>query len=177
MAQAITLEGLKKQMILSIHGRKLGISYGNSSDVQAAGAPEFLVGVAGLRTPTTVVTTASTAADQIPAYGVTIFQTTGASTSGTTYHSIQNPIPGLSAMVVNGSTLAMTLWLNGSTGTTSVLGWGQPSGAATSGLTTATAVNLPKLGTYVCLTALTTGVWLMESAFGTTVTTWATSAT
>lgn len=177
MAQTITLEGLRSQLITQTFGRRLGFQYGNSSDSAAGGEAQFLAGPKGLRTPTITITTASTLADQVPAYGTVLFQTSGASTSGTTYHSVQSPVPGMSVLVVNDSTLAMTLQLNGSTGTTAVVAHTQPSGAGTSGLTTATAVNLPKLGTFVRLYGLTTAIWFAESNWGTTVTTWGTSAT
>ena len=177
MAQTITLAGLRNQLITSVFGRKLGFTYGNSSDSQAGGDPSFIVGPMGIRGPTVTVTTASTAADQIPAYGTVILNTTGASTAATTYHSVQNPIPGQSVTIINGTTIAATVYVNGSTGTTSVLMYAQPSLAGSSGLTTAQAINLPKLGTYVCLTAMSTALWFAESAWGTTNTTWGTSAT
>lgn len=177
MAQTITLEGLRSQLITQTFGRRLGFEYGNSSDSAAGGEAQFLAGPKGLRTPTVTITTASTLADQIPAYGTVIFQTSGASTSGTTYHSLQNPVPGMSVLVINDSTLAMSVWLNGSTGTTAVFGHTQPAAFATSGLTTATAVNLPKLGTWFRAVGLTTAIWFVESNWGTTVTTYGSSAT
>lgn len=175
MAQTITLEGLRSQLITQLYGRRLALSYGNSSDTAAAGEAQFMVGPKALRVPTLTITTASTAADQVPPYGNVIFNTTGASTSGTTYHSVQNPVPGVSVRVTNISTLAMTLWLNGSTGTTAVFGYARAIG--TTGITTATAINLPGVAASVILTGLTTATWLAESNFGTSVTTWGTSAT
>ena len=175
MAQTVTLEGLRSQLLTSVFGRRLGMAYGNSSDAESGIEPQYLVGVKGVLTPTLNLTTASTAADQIPPFGTVYI--TGNTTSGSTYNGVQNPVPGQGVIIVNGSTMAVTVYLNGSTGTTGVLGYSQPSGAATSGLTTGTAVNLPKLGTYVALTALTTGIWFVDSNWGTSVTTWGSSMT
>lgn len=179
MAQTVTLEGLRSQIITQLYGRRVGLAYGNSSDAAAGGQAAFMVGPAAHRWPITAISTASTAADQIPAYGITLFNTTGASTSATTYHSILNPIPGVTALVVNQSTLTMTLQLNGSSGTTAVVAYciGAGVGAGSTGLTTATAIKLPVPGSAVRLTGLTTGIWVAESRFGDTVTTWGTSVT
>jgi len=170
MAQSVTLDGLRNQIITSIFGRRLGYAPGNQID-----ASEYLVGPKALRAPTLTITTASTAADQIPAYGTVIFNTSGASTAGTTYHSVQSPVPGVSVRVINASTLAMSVWLNGSTITTAVLGYVRA--ILSSGLTTATQINLPGVGASVLLTGLSTSVWQVDSHFGTSVTTWGTSAT
>lgn len=175
MAQSITLEGLRSQIVRSLYGRQFGFTLGNSSDQDLA----YLAGVKALRAPTLTVTTASTVGEQIPPYGVTLFNTTGASTQATTYHSIQSPIPGVSAVIANLSTLTMTLWLQGSSGTTAVFGYaiGAGVGAGSTGLTTATAIKLPVPGSMVRLTGLTTAIWLVESRFGDTLTTWGTSVT
>ena len=173
MAQTITLEGLRNQIQTQVFGRRIGFAPGNSSDTNT----EYLVGFRGVRQPTVTITTASTAPDQIPPYGVAILNTTGASTSATTYHSVQNPVPGSNVLIINGSTIAATVYVNGSTGTTSVLAYAQPNGTFSSGLTTGQAINLPKLGTYVWLTAMSTALWFAESNWGTTVTTWGSSMT
>ena len=176
MAQSITLQGLRSQLITQVFGRRLAFSYGNTSDQQAAGEAQFVVGPVAFRRPTVTLTTASTAAEQIPAYGTVLLGTSGASTSATTFHSLQNPVPGVDVLIINASTLAHQIWLNGGTGTTGVLGYVQPSGAASSGLTTATSINLPKLGTWVRLTGLSTLLWQAESNWGTTITTYGSSA-
>ena len=125
MAQTVTLQGLRSQLITQIYGRRLALSYGNSSDQGlTAGDAQFLVGPVALRSPTVTVTTNSTLADQIPAYGTVLLNTTGASTSGTTYHSVQNPIPGVSVLIMNLSTIAAAIYVNGSSGTTNVTAYG-----------------------------------------------------
>jgi hypothetical protein len=172
MAQSITLEGLRNQSITQIFGRRAALAPGNSS----ASDVEYLVGPRAFRNPTVTITTASTAAEQLPAYGTVLLGTSGASTSATTFHSLQNPIPGVEVLVINTSTLAHQVWLNGGTGTTGVLGYAQPNGAASSGLTTATSVNLPKLGTYFKAKGISTALWFVESNWGTTVTTYGSSA-
>ena len=175
MAQTVTIEGLRSQLLTSVFGRRLGMAYGNSSDAESGIEPQFMVGVKGVRTPTLNLTTASTAADQIPAFGTVYI--TGNTTSASTYNGVQNPVPGQGVMVVNGSTMAVTVYVNGSTGTTGVLAYAQPSLAGSSGLTTGTAINLPKLGCYAYLQALTTAIWFVEANWGTTNTTWGSSMT
>lgn len=170
MAQTVTLDGLRNQIITSIFGRRYGLAPGNQIDNS-----DYLVGPKDLRKATITITTASTAADQIPAYGTVLFNTTGASTAGTTYHSLQSPVPGVTVKVVNLSTLAMSVWMNGSTVTTAVLGYVRA--ILSTGLTTATQVNLPGVGASANFTGLTTAIWLVESHFGTSVTTWGSSAT
>lgn len=172
MAQTITLEGLRSQLITQMYGRRLALSYGNSSD-QAGGEAAFLVGPRDIRRQTVTITTASTAAEQIPAYGTVLLNTTGASTSATTYHSVQNPIPGVSVMITNLSTIAAAIYVNGGTGTTGVLAYGQGLGAT--GISTGQRVNLPVVGTWVRLTGISTLLWVAESNWGTTGTTYGSS--
>ena len=109
MAQAVTLEGLRSQYITQIFGRRLALAPGNQID-----NIDYLVGPKDIRKQTLTVTTASTAADQIPAYGTVLFNTTGASTSGTTYHSLQSPVPGVTVKVVDGRD-HIVLWMERTT--------------------------------------------------------------
>ncbi len=173
MAQTVTLEGLRSQLITQMYGRRMAFSYGNSSDAAVGPEAQYIVGPRALRSPTVTITTASTAAEQIPAYGTVILNTTGASTSATTYHSVQNPVPGVSVFIMNLSTIAAAIYVNGGTGTTGVLAYGQGLGAT--GISTGQRINLPVVGTWVRLTGISTLLWLAESNWGTTGTTYGSS--
>jgi len=168
MAQTVTLEGLRSQLITQVYGRRLAFSYGNSSD---SGEAQYLVGPRGVRVPITALTTASTAADQVPAYGIVTFGTS--TTGGTTFHSVQTPVPGAEVHLINLSTGYQTVYLNGSTGTTAVTGLSLGSeGLAQS---TATSIKLTGKGGAVKLMGLSTATWGIFGQLNTTVTTWGTS--
>lgn len=154
MAQTVTLEGLRSQIVVSVFGRRIGFDSGN-----------FLVGVPGLRRPITALTTSSTAADQIPAYGVVTLQTT--STGGSTFWSTTQPVPGESVFISNIATGYGTVYLNGSTVTTAVVGYFGGTSAA-GFLSTATKITLAGKGAWCRLTGLSTAIWQIEMNAGDT---------
>lgn len=170
MAQTVTLEGLRSQITVSVFGRRLGFSLGNSSD---SGEARFLTGPKGIRVPITALTTGSTVEEDIPAYGIVTFGTS--TTGGTTFHSLLSPVPGAEVQLINLSTGYQQVWLNGGANTTAVVGVAQGSEGVY--LTTATSIKLTGKGSWARLTGLTTAVWAVNAQINTTVTTWGTSIT
>lgn len=170
MAQTVTLEGLRSQQVFSIVGRRLGFSLGNSSHT---GEAKFLGGMNGIRVPITALTTASTAAEDVLAYGIVTFGTS--TTGGTTFHSLRSPIPGAEVKLINLSTGYQAVWLNGGTDTTAVFGVAQGSEGVF--MTTATSIKLTGKGAWANLVGLTTALWFVNAQVNTTVTTWGTSIT
>jgi hypothetical protein len=158
MAQTITLEGLRSQIVKSIFGRQVGLAYGNSSDITGTNPEaQYLVGVRGIRRPTVTLTTSSTG-DLIPASGTVLLTVT---TTSVWPVGVYNPIPGESVLIVNGSTAKCLVYVNGSTATTSVLSYFHGSGMTT-GVTTGQEINLPYQGAWARLTGLSTALWLTE---------------
>ena len=83
MAQTVTLEGLRSQILTQIFGRRLGLDSGG-----------YLVGPPGSRVPVQSITSGTTKSTILNAYGVTIGRCTDA--SGTTAGwNLDNPVPGI----------------------------------------------------------------------------------
>ena len=109
----------------------------------------------------------------MPAYGYVTYDTTGASVTSAGLY-VQNPVPGAEVTFVNLSTQAIVLSLNGTTGTTGVQG--VCVGNVVGGLTSAVTINLPGAGQSARLVGLSTSKWLVQAEFGSTLTTWQSSA-
>ncbi len=169
MARTNTLQGLRDQIIHSLHGRQLGLTDGGST---FNNTPHFLAGPAGFRQPIQAVTTATTG-DNCQSYGVVTLACT--TTSASTMAGMQPPIPGVPVKVVNISTGIISLFLNNSTITTGVVGYSQWNAAAgATGLSTCTVIKLSVAGASVSLMGLSTSTWLVE-AQGSSLTTYGSS--
>ena len=167
MAQTVTLEGLKGQLVKTLFGRQMGFSYGNSSDSETGGDAQFLTGFKGVRRPVVALTTASTVADQIPNHGIATI--TVNTTGGSTYWNPKNPVPGESVKIFNISSGYAIIWLNGSTATTGVTG--VCAGSSVAGASTvALSVTLNK-GHWAELEGISTAIWFVRTNIGSTVTT------
>ena len=102
MTQTVTLEGLRSQMLTSIHGRRLGLDPNN-----------MLVGPTALRGPVTsyTATTANTGYPITTPYGiVTLVATTAASN-----WTMDPPAPGTEMWITNNSTGGPKITLNSGT--------------------------------------------------------------
>jgi len=172
MAQTVTLEGLRDQIIKSIEGRKLGFSYGAPGSTTVIGKetqPDFLVGVKAVRMPVVTLTSATTAtstADQIPNYGVCILNPT---TWLSTAFNPVTPVPGVSVQLYNLTSGIQTIYVNNSTLTTGVTFVSMASSGA-GGTTAGTAFTLTKNG-WAELVGLTTSQWYLRTQMGSSVTT------
>jgi hypothetical protein len=95
MALDTSLNGIRNRLITQIHGRRLGLASGNSSDQGA----HYLAGPAAAISPiegwsaagSTIVSTS--VANQLVPYGVSVVGATGA--SGTTGYTLSAPVPGV----------------------------------------------------------------------------------
>ena len=165
--QDTSLNGLRNSYMISLLGRKIGLTYGNSSD---QGPDSYLVGPKDIRVQvegvssagSTVVTTSPAAGQRLSAFGMSLVGATAASAS--TAYLLDSPVPGTVKYIFNPTTGQANI------GTTA-------SGGAficSSASVTSTQGNifLVGKGAYVELLALTTNLWgLAENLAITTVTT------
>lgn len=172
MAQTVTLEGLRDQIIKSIEGRKLGFSYGAPGSTTVIGKetqPDFLVGVKAVRMPVVTLTSATTqtsTADQIPNHGIVILNPT---TWISTAFNPVTPVPGVSVQLFNMTSGVQTIYVNNSTLTTAVTFVSMASSGA-GGTTAGTAFTMSAKG-WVELVGLTTAQWFMKTQMGSSATT------
>ena len=150
MAQTVTLQGLRDQMIHSLYGRKVGIAFGvpNGSSVATfkEDTPDYIVGIKDFRRPITVTltsaTTATSTADQIPNYGIALFNTS--SWASTAFNPV-NPVPGVSVQLFNLTSAQQIVNVNNSTLTTAVT-CVMPGSSAAGGSSVATQFMLNSYG-------------------------------
>ncbi len=150
MAQKTKLNALRDQLITQIHGRRLGLGPGNSSDT----SPHYLMGIASIREQvdgwnsdgTTVTSTDVTTL--IPPYGVTMVGATGA--SATTAYQLSAPVPGVRKTIFNATTGAVTVL------TTAQGAFICSTGSAAS---TYGSFSFIGKGNYVDLIGVTTNLW------------------
>ena len=156
---------LAAKIVTSIFGRRLGL---DSSGI--------LYGPIARAEPLYSVTSATTASTLLPAFGVIVGNTTDSSAT-TAGWLIGNPIPGVRLKLINMSTGAgyFTLASSAGPGTSLVTGLYFNAGAF---LTSAvTVIGLTSKGQVANLTGLTTALWLVESAYGSSLTTYGSSIT
>lgn len=164
--QDTSLNGLRSSYMISLLGRKIGLTYGNSSD---QGPDSYLVGPKDIRVQvegvssagSTVVTTSPAAGQRLVAYGISLVGATGASAS--TAYVLDAPVPGTVKYIFNPTTGQANI------GTTANGAFVCSSASVTS---TQGNIFLVGKGAYVELLALTTNLWgLAENLAITTVTT------
>ena len=151
-----TLQQLKNSILISIHGRKVGID-----------ANDFLVGLKDMLRPIQTALTSGTTATAVTNYGITAFDITTAAAStassiGTTEvgcsWTMDAPTPGVQKILFKMSTTG------GSTAPVIVeFGTGVTAYNTSLG-STFTGVNLTGVGQYCVLTGVTTAQWLVTAA-------------
>lgn len=151
MAQDTSLNGLRSQLLTQLFGRRLGLSFGNSSDNQSA---DYLVGPKAFREQvegvssagSTITSTAVT--NNLSPYGLSLVGATGA--SATTAYNLAAPVPGVVKRLFNPTTgIAVVL----TTGAGAFL-CSTGSAASTQGI-----ITLSGKGSGVELFGLTTALW------------------
>jgi len=171
MAQTVTLQGLRDQMIHSLYGRTLGLSFGTPGSTTVIGRedkPDFLVGVKALRMPVVTLTSATTATstgDQIPNHGICILNPTTWLSTG--FNPV-SPVPGVSVQLFNMTSGIQTIYVNNSTLTTGVTFVSMASSGA-GGTTAGTGFTLAKNG-WAELVGLSTSQWFLKTQMGSSVT-------
>jgi hypothetical protein len=152
MAQNATLEGLRNQIVKSLFGRNIGLTFGQSTETN----PEYLGGVKGYRVPVTgfssggsTVTSTSVASDISPT-GFTAIGATGA--SATTAYTLAAPVPGTEKILFNPTT-----------GQAVVLTTGAGAFVCSSGSITSTfgTITMAPKGSFVRLAAASTALWVV----------------
>lgn len=146
MAQS--LETLRRQVLTSIYGRRLGLSN-----------DEFIVGAKDNKLA--IEDISSTVATTLLAYGITRILTSGSS-QGPTQHNLPAPVPGVFKTICMGST---------STGSVQFLS--TPNGASilsASDGTTKSVINIVGQGGAVMLLGVSTAIWqtIDSGAYNTT---------
>lgn len=161
MALDSSLNGIRNRFITQLHGRRLFLTFGNSSD----NSPHYLGGpvahiapVDGWSAGGSTVTSTSVA-NLIPPYGVTVVGATGA--SATTAYLLAAPVPGVSKTIFNPTTGGATILTTGSGAFICSTG----SAASTQG-----SITFLGKGSYVDLIGLTTALWGLRTFIGTATT-------
>jgi len=145
MAQSLTLEGLRSQIVTSLVGRRLGLD-----------PNQALLGTAGLRSPLTALSSASAAA--VPTYGITTFNTAAATTTWTLAGS---PTPGLPITLVALSSAQQDIVCSVTL-----------RAAGASGLSTGTIARLRGIGAAIQLLPDSTSSWVSLTPQVSTVSTY-----
>lgn len=162
--QDTSLNGLRNTYITSIFGRRLGLTYGNSSDQgdYLVGPKDLKVQVEGVSSAgSTIVTTSPAAGQNLSGWGMSMVGATGASAS--TAYNLGSPVPGTVKYIFNPTTGQANI------GTTA---FGAFICSSASVASTQGNIFLVGKGAYVELLALTTNLWgLAENLAITTVTT------
>ena len=166
MAQTITLEGLRQQIVHSLYGKKFGFAPGNSSD---SPDPELLTGLKGIREPVVTINGVSTASDQIPPYGIVLL--TG--TTDSTFQNPTNPIPGHTLRIFNMSQAVHTIQVssNNTTGNTPAISF-CAAGTSVANIVSSqgTVFSISPKG-WAELTGLSTAKWYLQVNPGSAATT------
>jgi len=146
MAQTTTLEGLRSQILTSVHGRRLGID-----------PNDYLVGPKDFRKPVASNTAVS---GTLNAYGVTSI---GVSTAAPTY-SMDYPVPGVEAILAFTTTAvtSLAITINASTGS-----YFQTTAGATFQTITVSSATANYIGQTLSLVGLSTSVWMVKNGLAT----------